>query len=62
MDAVIAVQCCETCSAEYEFVRKWNSGNPINMMLPTCDCEERASEPEFQRMIDGMKRRRESMS
>lgn len=62
VDAVIAVQCCETCGAEYEVVRKWNGGNPISVLLPTCDCEEQASEPDFQRMIAGIQARREAMT
>lgn len=30
---------CPECNAPYESVRKFNSGNPMTFLLPTCDCE-----------------------
>lgn len=29
---------CEDCGATYETVMKYNSGNPREFQLPTCDC------------------------
>lgn len=56
---MIAVECCETCGTPFEPLRKWNSGNPVIIMMPTCTCEEDATSERVDRMIENMKRRRE---
>ena len=39
---------CPHCGAPYEGpVEKWNGGNPIEIMLPSCDCEAEATFDEF---------------
>jgi len=29
---------CATCGAPYEWKRKWNSGNPKDILMSSCDC------------------------
>jgi hypothetical protein len=31
---------CPRCGTPFTWRRKWNSGDPKDLLLPDCDCEE----------------------
>jgi hypothetical protein len=40
---------CLTCGAPHRAVMKFNNGDPKWILFPTCECEEKAFEAEFDR-------------
>jgi NADH:ubiquinone oxidoreductase subunit B-like Fe-S oxidoreductase len=49
---------CSICGTPYEGpVQKWNGGNPIEVMLPACDCEADALADAF---LDRLAKRKET--
>lgn len=43
---------CPTCGAPFEWVRKWNGGDPMEGWLPTCDCEAERTLAEWEARRD----------
>lgn len=48
-ELVVLYPFCETCGAFEEPKMKWNSGNPMEIMFPTCTCQEDATNAELDR-------------
>lgn len=42
---------CTICGKHYVLQRKWNSGNPTEIWLSDCGCEEAAAEAEVSRRL-----------
>lgn len=55
---MIAMGCCETCGAPFEFKKKFDGGRGSLVAYPTCTCDEMATDEYVDRMIEGIRQRR----
>lgn len=55
---MIAMGCCGTCGAPFEFKKKFDGGRGTLVAYPTCLCEEDATDVRVDRMIEGIQQRK----
>lgn len=53
--------CCSECGEPYTLTRKWNGGNPIDVWLSTCDCDDAGMDEYIERLAERLAARRAAL-